>query len=44
MTPLFFDGDDLGGDPRVVVIDLGGKGRAYELPSFDVWLSDVAKV
>lgn len=40
----FFDGDDLSGDPRVVVIDLGNKERVYELPNFDAWLGDVLKV
>lgn len=34
----FFDGGDLNGNPRVVVIDLGNKARAYLLPSFDDWL------
>ncbi|WP_445570974.1 hypothetical protein [Pseudomonas sp. E102] len=37
----FFDGDDLSGDPKVVVIDLGNKERVYELPSFEAWLHDV---
>jgi len=36
----FFDGDDLSGDPKVIVIDLGNKDRVYERPNFEAWLSD----
>lgn len=39
----FFDGDDLDGDPRVIVIDLGNKERVYELSGFDAWLNDALK-
>ena len=34
----FFDGTDLSGNPRVIVIDLGNKGRSYELNNFEDWL------
>lgn len=39
----FFDGDDLSGDPKVIVIDLGNKERAYELQNFEAWLHDALK-
>ncbi|WP_072490575.1 hypothetical protein [Granulibacter bethesdensis] len=33
----FFDGNDLSGDPKVVVVDLGNKENSYRLPNFDAW-------
>lgn len=39
----FFDGDDLSGNPRVIVIDLGNKNRTYEEDDFGVWLAQALK-
>lgn len=34
----FFDGDNITGDPSVIMIDLGNKQHTLEVENFDAWL------
>ncbi|MDO6685219.1 MULTISPECIES: hypothetical protein [unclassified Agarivorans] len=34
----YFDGSDMSGNPKVIVVDLGNKSVTFEVASFNVWL------